>query len=93
MESVKILNLCRSCKTDFASVAAFDRQRTGTHEYTFMEGLKMAPVEDGRRCLDPDVMEEHGMAIDRNGRWKIIPTEAQKAFYEQNSSILSASQG
>jgi hypothetical protein len=38
---------------DFGSVAAFDRHRVGTHEYTFIEGLYMEPERlDGRRCLD-----------------------------------------
>lgn len=47
------LNLCRSCKTDFGSVAAFDAHRVGSHAYLFAEGLcRVPPAEDGRRCLD-----------------------------------------
>jgi hypothetical protein len=74
------MNLCRSCDTDFASVAAFDRHRTGTHEYTLSEGLRFEPpVEDGRRCMDVDEMLEAGMEVDPRGRWRIALTEADQA--------------
>lgn len=46
------MNWCRSCSTDFASVAAFDRHRVGKHDYSYSEGLSFDPPrEDGRRCL------------------------------------------
>ena len=87
-------NFCRSCKTDFASVTAFDRHRTGVHEYLFADGLLMEPHrEDGRRCLSPNEMLEAGMEVDDWGRWRIAPSERQKAFYEQNSPALSPSEG
>jgi hypothetical protein len=77
---MSIPKYCRSCDTDFASVAAFDRHRTGTHDYTFQEGLRLeSPVEDGRRCLHPEEMLGHGMEVDRRGRWRIAVTEADKA--------------
>jgi hypothetical protein len=84
------LNLCRSCDTDFSSVAAFDRHRTGVHEYTFLEGIELGR-EDGRRCMHPEEMREHGMEVDRSGRWRLVPSEAQKAFYALNSPALGAS--
>lgn len=71
------LNLCRSCETDFSSVAAFDRHRTGTHEYTFLEGIELGR-EDGRRCMDPDEMLEAGMEVDSRGRWRIALSEADQ---------------
>jgi hypothetical protein len=81
------LNLCRACDTDFSSVAAFDRHRTGTHDYSFLEGVELCH-KDGRRCMDPDEMLEARMEVDAQGRWKITPSEAQKAFYEA-SKVLS----
>ena len=87
------MNLCRACDTDFSSVAAFDRHRAGVHEYLFAEGLQMNPPrEDGRRCMAPEEMLGGGMGLDPKGRWKLVPSATQKAFYEQNSSVLSASQ-
>lgn len=56
------LNGCSSCGLDFASVGAFDAHRTGVHDYTFSEGMRMDPSrEDGRRCLDLDELPEHGL--------------------------------
>ena len=64
------MNLCRTCRTDFASVAAFDRHRTGRHEYRFsFERL------DGRRCMSDDEMLTAGMELDPRGRWT-IPQDA-----------------
>lgn len=61
------MNLCTLCKLDFGSVKAFDLHKTGTHEYTFAEGLYMEPPrEDGRRCLDED---EIAAAKDREGNF------------------------
>jgi hypothetical protein len=66
------LNLCRACGCDFASLAAFDRHRTGVHAYTYSEGLRRdPPVDDGRRCLDAAEMREAGMEGDARGRWRI----------------------
>jgi hypothetical protein len=65
-------NRCVACKKDFASVAAFDRHRIGTHEYDFAEGLRFDPPrEDGRRCMDEDEMTEAGMELDARERWRI----------------------
>jgi hypothetical protein len=104
---LKTSNLCRSCGQDFSSVAAFDRHRTGTHEYLFADGLRLDPPrEDGRRCLAPEELLETGMEVYSKGRWRLVPSEAQRAFYaaavhgqgtpsevayKQNSSVLSAS--
>lgn len=71
------MNLCRSCNEDFASVAAFDRHRTGVHAYTFREGLERG-VEDGRRCMDADEMCETGMSVNAIGRWQ-IDADAERA--------------
>jgi hypothetical protein len=58
------------CKVIFASEAAFDRHRTGTHDYTFSKGLAMNPSrEDGRRCRDEDEMRDKGLAPNSYGRW------------------------
>jgi len=85
-------NFCRSCNTDFASVNAFDRHRTGVQEYLFADGLRMEPpVEDGRRCLSPNEMLDAGMEVDDRGRWRIAPSERQKAFYRENSPALRVS--
>jgi hypothetical protein len=80
------LNLCRSCDTDFASAAAFDRHRTGVHEYTFLEGVEQGR-EDGRRCLDPGEMLAAGMEVDSRGRWRIVPSESQEAFYAASRAV------
>ena len=67
------MNFCTSCKTDFASVSAFDRHRVGRHAYTFREGLEMVPMrDDGRRCLDTFEMRTAGLQRDRRGRWAIV---------------------
>jgi hypothetical protein len=72
------LNLCCSCKTDFASVAAFDRHRVGKHAYTYREGLEMEPArEDGRRCMDAVEMAAAGMEVDRRGRWALVADPAR----------------
>jgi hypothetical protein len=60
------MNLCRRCGTDFASVAAFDRHRTGSHEYRFsFERL------DGRRCMSEDEMLTARMELDPRERWTL----------------------
>lgn len=65
------MNECPTCGLDFESVASFDDHRVGTHDYTLAEGLRRdPPVEDGRRCLDRDEMEQAGWRHDRYGRWK-----------------------
>jgi hypothetical protein len=66
------MNHCCACNRDFASVAAFDRHRSGRHDFTFAEGLALdIPREDGRRCLDADEMAGVGMELDERGRWRI----------------------
>jgi len=76
-------NFCRSCNLDFASVGAFDAHRTGVHDYTFAEGLRMNPSrEDGRRCLDLDELPGHGLEH-RNTRqgvdcWGFVVSDAER---------------
>lgn len=66
-ESYKPLNYCRSCGRDFAGVAYFDRHRTGTHEYSYSEGLALQPPkDDGRRCMNEDEMFEVGLQLISN---------------------------
>ncbi len=66
------MNLCVACGHDFASVRAFDRHRTGVHEYTLSEGLRFEPpVEDGRRCMDAREMSAAGLVLDGRGRWTV----------------------
>ncbi len=77
-------NLCRSCDQDFSSVEAFDRHRVGTHSYTYSEGLKMPPLEDGslredgRRCLSIAEMEDLGWRKNERGLW-FDPARASRA--------------
>ena len=78
------MNLCRACGSDFTGVRLFDAHRTGTHAYTFSEGMAFdPPVQTGRRCLDPDEMAEKGWAQDDNGRW-FDPAKAKavRAYFE-----------
>lgn len=54
-------NQCGLCGNDFVSVSMFDQHHVGVHGYTFEQGLRFdPPVEDGRRCLDPEEMEAKG---------------------------------
>jgi hypothetical protein len=65
------MNICSTCGLNFVSVPSFDDHRVGTHDYTYAEGIRQdPPVEDGRRCLDLDEMEQAGWHQDRYGRWK-----------------------
>lgn len=64
------MNTCTACFENFSSVETFDRHRVGVHAYTFLEGMRMdPPVEDGRRCLHPDEMEDLGWTQDVKARW------------------------
>jgi hypothetical protein len=67
------LNGCSACRTDFASVAAFDKHRTGKHEYDFD-----FDHPDGRRCLAPDEMLAAGMELDPRGRWRLKLTDTER---------------
>ena len=78
------MNLCCSCRTDFSSVAAFDKHRIGRHAYTHAEGLKMWPArDDGRRCMDTDEMAAAGMAVNSRGSWAIVADGARIAEWRQ----------
>jgi hypothetical protein len=68
------VNLCRACSTDFASLAAFDKHRTGVHEYLWSTNLP-----DGRRCLRESELLEVGMELDSRGRWRIALTDEKRA--------------
>jgi hypothetical protein len=58
------LNVCSSCRLDFASVAAFDAHRRGRHAYLW------APDQpNGRRCLTVDELVDRGWRQDTRGRW------------------------
>jgi hypothetical protein len=73
-------NGCSACRLDFASVSAFDRHRTGSQDYDFsIDHL------DGRRCMDEGEMQEAGMELDHRGRWALLKTPAQVAFYRSQS--------
>jgi hypothetical protein len=56
---MSVANYCASCGQDFASVRAFDRHRTGSHEH-------------GRRCLEADEMRAAGLELDSRGRWQLL---------------------
>lgn len=68
------MNLCRSCNTDFASVAAFDKHRVGVYAYAWTPER-----EDGRRCLRESELLEVGMELDPRGRWRIALTNEKRA--------------
>jgi hypothetical protein len=76
------MNLCCTCKLDFASVSAFDKHRIGKHGYTFAEGLRMDPPrDDGRRCMDADEMSDAGIDLDERGRWSITADRKRLTEY------------
>ena len=62
------MNLCTACGQDFGSVELFDRHRVGRHGYTFAEGLELG-LEDGRRCLDTEEMQDAGWRLNARNRW------------------------
>jgi hypothetical protein len=68
------MNLCRSCSTDFASLAAFAKHRVGVHEYVWSTDR-----EDGRRCLRGDGLLEAGMELDARGRWRVALTDEKRS--------------
>ena len=74
-------NFCRTCRHDFASISAFDRHRTGVHEYLYAEGLELG-VEDGRRCLDAGEMNDLGMDVDGAGRWHFPPSPVERERFQ-----------
>jgi hypothetical protein len=82
-------NLCRACGgTDFASVSAFDRHRTGDHELDWSEH------ENGRRCRDTEEMLEAGLELDPRGRWRIVLNDEQRErLRELKGSRLPAFEG
>lgn len=64
------MNVCTTCWLDFSTVPSFDDHRVGVHDYTLAEGLRRdPPVENGRRCLTLDEMQNAGWQQDRHGRW------------------------
>ena len=76
--------LCRGCDTDFASLTAFDRHRTGTFDYDYEKGVLMDPPRyDGRRCRSYDEMESKKMELDKNGSWCIPPSENAREFFKK----------
>ena len=68
------MNYCRSCSTDFASLAAFDKHRVGAYAYPWSP-----EHEDGRRCLIGDELTEAGMELDPRGRWRIALTDEKRS--------------
>jgi hypothetical protein len=82
-------NPCRACgSTDFASVSAFDRDRTGDNELDWPEH------ENGRRCRNTEEMLEAGLELDPRGRWRIVLTDEQRErLRELEGSRLLASEG
>jgi hypothetical protein len=80
------VNLCARCRSDFASVTAFDKHRTGVHAFTFAEGLEMDPPRiDGRRCLDEDEMLAAGLELDPRGRWR-IPSDVSERMVTRRAA-------
>ena len=59
------------------------------------DGNEVAPSYrlDGRRCLHPEEMEEHGMEVDPRGRWRIVMADgARERLSALKGSVLSASE-
>lgn len=64
------MNVCGGCKKDFASVAAFDGHRVGSHALgEYKESFLDWTPKFGRRCLFPDELEDAGWELDARGRW------------------------
>jgi len=61
------LNECGECGLDFGGVAAFDRHRTGRHDY---RASRDRP--DGRRCRVVEEFEQVGLVMGARGRW-VLP--------------------
>lgn len=65
------MTFCSDCREHFGSTGAFDEHRIGSCAYTYAEGLDMDPPrEDGRRCLDPTELREHGWYKNGLGHWR-----------------------
>jgi hypothetical protein len=61
-EGYRVNSYCTLCGLDFAGDSYFERHKTGSHQYTYSEGLKYnPPVEDGRRCMSIEELAEIGM--------------------------------
>jgi hypothetical protein len=83
------MNLCCACGEDFGSVELFDRHRVGRHAYSFAEGLEQG-VEDGRRCLGTDEMNERGWRRNGRGRW-FDPSRDPRSRLRETPELLEAS--
>src|SRR5262245_66473070 len=67
-----VLCYCTTCGRDFSGDWMFDAHRVGVFDYRYGEGLKMDPPrEDGRRCMDPEEMQERG--------WRPMTDEEMRA--------------
>ena len=76
------MNLCRSCREDFGSVAAFDAHRVGKHAY-----LYSAEHPDGRRCLSIEEIERDPYFVSNDrGRWSLAADlERARELRERNT--------
>lgn len=82
------MNLCRACRQDFSSLAAFDRHRIGDHALDWHEH------EHGRRCMDEEELAAAGMEVDGRGRWRIEVTDRERERLSAlRGSALTASEG
>ena len=74
------MNACTACGEDFGSVKLFDRHRVGRHAYTFAES-RNAASRTGRRCLDPQEMEERagGWIVAADGMTRPVTPQAVSA--------------
>jgi hypothetical protein len=82
------VNLCTTCGQDFNSVELFDRHRVGRHAYTFSEGFELG-LEDGRRCLNVDEMEDAGWRLNARRRW-IDPARDPRARLRETPELREA---
>jgi hypothetical protein len=88
---VEGLNLCSGCGEDFTSVFLFDLHRVGVHAYTFSQGMGQdTPVENGRRCLDPEEMEAKGWRTNEKGRWYSPERSEKVSRYFSGLALASA---
>ena len=81
-EGYKVNSFCTSCGKDFAGDSYFDKHRTGKHQYSYSEGLKFdPPVEDGRRCMTEEEMNEIGLRAMTEEEMKATQRHAHRVGY------------
>lgn len=77
------MNLCRSCGSNFSSVAVWDRHRVGQYSPGDYKGERRDwSPELGRRCLEDWELHGLGLELNERGAWHdpIRTAQAATAF-------------